>query len=393
MSKCTILIGGDLCPTSQNVDLFNDGQIDILFGEIKDEIVNADYSIVNLECPIIKDNTPVEKIGPVLDTNESCAKMLKKLKIDTVCLANNHILDHGKNGFDNTLKVLEENGISYVGVGKNLREASKMLEVNIKNKKIGILAMSEHEFYTASDTEFGTNPLDVINIVNIFNENKKKFDYIVTLIHGGVEHFQYPSPRMQRISRFIIEQGGGCVIWQHSHCPGYIERYRDSYIVYGQGNLLFDIGNQKNMLWHQGYLIKLQIDNEAADIDLIPYLQSFNSHGVHKLSDKEAKVFNMSIFNKVVDMNNTNYIKEIWNKYCMEKRSWYIGEITGYARIVNRLNISSSSFLNHLLFKIFNINKQLLLKYRNLLICESQFDVIENSIDLYLKEKIRNKNG
>lgn len=38
----------------------------------------------------------------------------------------------------------------------------------------------------------------------------------------------------------MVEKGADLVIYQHSHCVGSYEKYKDSTIVYGQGNFMFN---------------------------------------------------------------------------------------------------------------------------------------------------------
>ena len=81
----------------------------------------ADFRMVNLEN-VLYDSQEGEiiKSGPALRSSRSCVSFLKALGIDTVGLANNHFGDFGDRGMSSTLECLEQNGISYIGAGKNL---------------------------------------------------------------------------------------------------------------------------------------------------------------------------------------------------------------------------------------------------------------------------------
>ena len=51
---------------------------DQIFGEMKPYITGADFSIINLEAPIIKDKpTPIKKSGPCLGVAPSTVEVLK----------------------------------------------------------------------------------------------------------------------------------------------------------------------------------------------------------------------------------------------------------------------------------------------------------------------------
>lgn len=219
MSNCKIIIGGDLSPTEVNYKLFESGNVNVLLNNLVSKLNNSDLNVINLECPLIEEKTPVDKIGPNLSANIKCVEFLKKANIDVVNLGNNHTMDHGVIGIQSTIKVLQENNIDFLGIGKNLAEAKRIYSKKIKNIRIGIISITETGFYTAKANRFGTSNINVIDIYNEIVCTKKEFDYIIALIHGGVEHYPYPSPQGQKLSRFLIEIGVDCVVWQHSHCP------------------------------------------------------------------------------------------------------------------------------------------------------------------------------
>ena len=113
-----LIIGADLVPTPSNSSFFIDGNIEeIIDHKILELLNNADYRIFNLEVPLVDVFSPIEKAGPVLSTPSSTIKGIKKLGVDFATLANNHIYDHGEEGIKSTIKLLENNNISYAGIG------------------------------------------------------------------------------------------------------------------------------------------------------------------------------------------------------------------------------------------------------------------------------------
>ncbi len=131
-----ILLAGDILPTTNNIQLFEAGQIDEIFG---DELVsffgNAQYAIANLEGPIVNDADPIKKSGPVLRCTTESINGLSKIGIKGLSLANNHIMDYGLNGFVSTIDVLKKSGIAYWGAGSSIVEAKKSKIVTLNGKK------------------------------------------------------------------------------------------------------------------------------------------------------------------------------------------------------------------------------------------------------------------
>lgn len=47
-----VLIAGDFCPRYRIAELFESGQYEEVLKEVKPIVTGADYSVVNLECPV-----------------------------------------------------------------------------------------------------------------------------------------------------------------------------------------------------------------------------------------------------------------------------------------------------------------------------------------------------
>src|SRR5690554_5799738 len=140
-----IIIGGDLYPKGKVEKLFIDGNASEIFNDILPYFEQADYTVVNLECPLSNTNSPIEKDGAALRAEEETINGIKASHIDAVNLSNNHILDHGELGIKNTINVLSKNKINYFGAGPNIKEAQTAHIIQIKGKQIAFLGIAEHE--------------------------------------------------------------------------------------------------------------------------------------------------------------------------------------------------------------------------------------------------------
>lgn len=278
-----ILIGGDFVPTLSNKDLFDNEDIVGLLGQdCVDLFTSSDFSITNLESPLSDSESPISKWGPNLIAPTSSVKLIKKLGLNLVGLSNNHILDQGSKGLQCTIKALDGAGISHVGAGNNIGEAKKVFVSNIKNKKIAVYVCSEHEFNTATIDTAGANPFDPLESLDHIKDGKNKADYLVVLFHGGLEFYRYPSPRIKKVCHKMIDAGADLVIVQHTHCVGCHEKYNGGEIIYGQGNFLFDRGDDE--FWKTGLLVLVEL-GEANKVSFIPLEK--NKEKVRISDDKE----------------------------------------------------------------------------------------------------------
>lgn len=270
-----ILLAGDFCPRWRTVDIIENEDYSYLFENISEVVKQADYSIVNLECPVAHDEAkPIDKQGPNLKCSPKAIEALKWVGFNCFALANNHILDYGTDGLNTTIKTINDNALDYVGGGSSVIEASRSLFKTIENRRVAVINCCEHEFSIATETRAGANPLNPICQFNAIQEAKKHADRIIVIIHGGHEHFQLPSPRMVDTYRFFIDAGADAVVNHHQHCYSGYEYYKGKPIVYGLGNFLFDISPMRtNSIWNYGYMASIDFSTEDPQLTIHPYRQ------------------------------------------------------------------------------------------------------------------------
>lgn len=270
----TIIIGGDVCPRGTIEDTFKNGEEEKILNDLLPVFNAADFRLINLECPLITKESPIKKDGPVLGANIKAINGLKAIGLDAVNLANNHILDHGKEGLISTIESCKKNNIDFFGAAKNLEEAQKPLIKSIGGKRFCFMGVAEHEFSIAKDDSWGANPLDPIKIVRTLKTYRSSFDYLIVLVHGGKEYYRNPTPKQQDFCRFLVEEGADAVICQHSHCAGTYEYYNDKPIVYGQGNFIFENLGRNTKMWNEGFLVNLVFNEDKVTTEFIPFNQS-----------------------------------------------------------------------------------------------------------------------
>ena len=332
-----ILIGADLVPAATNICLFQEAKLKELFGkELQTVIAEADYRIFNLEVPLSDTVHPIKKHGPNLIASPDCAKGLMAMGVDLLTIANNHIMDHGIQGFESTTETLSKAGISYIGGGNNLEEARKPFFFTVGETRYGVYACAEYEFSIAEEDKPGANPFDPLESLDHIEQIRKQCDYIIVLYHGGKEYYRYPSPYLQRVCRKLVEKGANLVICQHSHCIGCMEEYLQSIIVYGQGNFLFD--GADNEYWNSSLLIEVNLD---ATISFIPIKKQ--GCGVRLAVDSEADEILNGFKSRSEEIKKTGVVEAYYNEFAQESISnyiWYFsGKKSNYLfRILNRLS-------------------------------------------------------
>lgn len=373
-NEMRLIIGADLVPTYSNEALFIRGDIEQLVGEdIISYLKKSDFNIFNLEAPLTSSCHNIKKNGICIKASEKCIAGYSSLGVDFLTLANNHILDYGEEGLEDTICVLNEHNIKYAGVGKNLRELRKAHIEECDGRKVGIYCCVEHEFSVATEASPGANPFEPLSIENDLKQLSDNCDYVIVLYHGGREHYRYPTPLLQKRCRKIVECGANLVVCQHSHCIGCEEEYNNGTIVYGQGNFIFDADNCDE--WKTSMLIEV-VDKK---INYIPIVKQNELIRIADVEDKQKIL--REFWQRSEQIKNAEFVISEFKRYANESFYEYMWSICGGSesfilRVINKLS-------NYRFYKWY-IKKKLpsnvLTKLLNYFICESHSEIIVESI-------------
>lgn len=368
-----IIVAGDFCPQDRVSVILDKGNYASVLEDVKSILSDADYSIVNFECPVIKGSErPIVKCGPNLGCSENGVKAIKWAGFDCVTLANNHFLDYGEEGVRETIELLNAKGIDHVGGGVNLKSASSTLYKEITDKKIAIINCCEHEFSIATDTTSGSNPLNSIQQYYAIKDARKNADYVLVIVHGGHEHFQFPSPRMVETYRFFVDAGADAVVNHHQHCFSGYEVYKNKPIFYGLGNFCFDKQNKRDDKWNYGFMVMLTF-NDGVSYEIFPYKQCSDKPTIKMIPFAEVEN-DINILNEIITVpEKLKVMVEQYYSQCGDSISRVFEPIN--SRIVNALR-------RRKLFPSFLSNKWLIILY-NYILCEAHRDKVYH----FLKEK------
>ena len=271
-----VIIAGDIVPASMDQACFDLGNISQIVDErIMDFLKNVDARIYNLECVLTDSEEKEVKAGPYLKCNLNSITGIKQLQPTVLVGANNHSMDYGEKGINDTKTMLEKNNIIYLGVGTNRKEArnSASTVLDVGGTKVGIYCCAEDEFSASRAEDWaGANPYDPLNSFDDVKELADKSDYVIVIYHGGLEYYKYPSPNMQRIFRKFADNGAAVVIAQHGHCIGCEEKYQGKRLIYGQGNFIYNnCIYDRNGDYSDALMIEVDLlDNGSFDVKYWP---------------------------------------------------------------------------------------------------------------------------
>ncbi|MBE1274992.1 CapA family protein [Enterovibrio baiacu] len=317
----------------------------ICTSEVEAVIKSCDYAICNFEAPIKSKGKKVKKIGPNIAQLEVTPSILKSHGFDLCLLANNHMLDFGEIGLKKTMDEIKRVGMEYCGAGLNLEEAYSVKYVQKNNITIAIVNVAENHHGALDNVrkeKFGYAWVSSPNLPKIINVAKSKSDFVLIMVHAGLEGYTTPQSYWREVYRNMCDLGADFVIGSHPHVPQGIESYEESNIIYSLGNFYFDKGEKYRD--NESYSIVINFKSKLDyTIDII----------YHSLSDgivsrvKEPKSFKLkelsehlynscSLLEDKMHSDITPLLNK-WSRYSKSKWLYDGGLYTTLRRVISKL--------------------------------------------------------
>ena len=206
----------------------------------------ADLAIGNLEAALVEDGTPLSKeftfAAPpaVLDA-------LRQGGFDVLSVANNHGMDYGTDGLEQTLAIkrAQQDGI-VIGVGADEDEAFAPYVAEVEGQTVAVIAATQVidanliSSWTATDDQGGiASAKRVDRLVEEVEAARTTADTVVVYLHWGIETETCPSDSQQELAQTLADAGADLVVGGHAHRVQGGGRLGTTLVGYGLGNFLF----------------------------------------------------------------------------------------------------------------------------------------------------------
>jgi poly-gamma-glutamate synthesis protein (capsule biosynthesis protein) len=241
----TIVAVGDVS-LARGVEAAVDEGIDP-FDSVRDVVTSADLAICNLECALTDETESVPGKGPYgggvyLAGRPSSAGLLADAGFDIVCLANNHTMDYGITGLEDTMDALDSVDLARCGAGLDEEGASVPATYDVDGVRVCCLAFNEVEprSYSAGPGEPGVAWLDKATVLDRVANADGEADIVIVSLHWGVEGVTEPTGKQRNMAQAVVDAGADVVLGHHAHELGPVETYDGAVIAYGLGNFVFD---------------------------------------------------------------------------------------------------------------------------------------------------------
>jgi poly-gamma-glutamate synthesis protein (capsule biosynthesis protein) len=225
-----------------------------VWGDALDELeaLAPDLRIVNLETAITASGAPWPDKGIHYRMHPANTAILQAAGIDCCALANNHVLDWGYRGLQDTLAALADAGIAVAGAGKDANQAARpALLGSATGASVAVHALASQTSgvpptWGAGENRAGVNLVgdDLDATVAAVVQRvapRSPGQLVVASIHWGGNWGHQVPDWQQRLAHRLIDSGAVDLVHGHSsHHPKAIEVYRGRLVLYGCGDLIND---------------------------------------------------------------------------------------------------------------------------------------------------------
>lgn len=217
-------------------------------GPLPQLLKGADLSVVNLETAVTADGSCPSRQAKQFSfaTTPSAFTALRAAGVDVVSMANNHGLDCGRAGLEQTLAADRDAGLPLIGVGADRAAAFRPFTRTVDGQRIAIVAASQvlddnlrGEWMATADASGMATARDLGGLVTAVRTARASADTVVVFLHWGTELQQCPNGQQPQLLRLLAQAGADLVVGAHAHVllgAGYSGR---TYVAYGLGNLAF----------------------------------------------------------------------------------------------------------------------------------------------------------
>lgn len=153
---------------------------------------------------------------------------------DVLGIANNHVMQHGNEAYEETNQSLLKKGIKTFG---SVRDRTTFFNVDGKDFSVTGFSLRIDQF--SDNPLYWHNPELISLIDEVHNISQDVFK--IVYVHWGYEYMNRPSQYQKLFAHLLIDMGYDMVVGMHPHVMQGFEIYKSKYIFYSLGNFSFDM--------------------------------------------------------------------------------------------------------------------------------------------------------
>lgn len=208
-------------------------------------LADADLAIVNLETAITERGTAEPKSFH-FRAPASALEVLDEAGVDAVSLANNHAVDYGPVGLQDTLAAIEASPIAVVGLGANADQAYQPAILTARGHTIALIGATDVPdrtlaAHSADDDSAGVaSAARVDDLAAAVKQARTQAETVVVYLHWGTDYTGCPNQSQIALRSRLAAAGADIIVGTHAHeLQGAGWAPDGTYVDYGLGNFVW----------------------------------------------------------------------------------------------------------------------------------------------------------
>ena len=213
---------------------------------IEPVLSSADLAMVNLETAITVRGEPVAGKNFHFRSPAASFVALRAAGVDVVNMANNHALDYGPVGIQDTFDAIKSSKFPVIGIGHNAAEAYRPYRTVIKGQRIAILGALDWlepaliPAWSATETQPGVAfSIDRTRLAAAVRAVRPEVDTLIVFLHWGTELTHCASREQQDLAQTLLAAGADISVGSHAHRVFGAGLVGTSLVAYGLGNFTY----------------------------------------------------------------------------------------------------------------------------------------------------------
>lgn len=205
--------------------------------------------VVNLESPVAEQRVEPKSYPPTFNGPPEALEGMRRAGVDCVTVANNHALDQGRAGLEETIDAVRNAGLKVIGAGRVNEEKNPAIvgggESGLKAALFSYLVPPGKRKEPDDKTAIALYGEEAL--AEVFEAaGRDDVDAVVVFLHWIGEFVEQPFPAWKKAVENLVEAGADAVICHGPHVVGsalWVESGgRKAFVAYSLGNLVANFG-------------------------------------------------------------------------------------------------------------------------------------------------------
>ena len=219
---------------------------------LEDLFAGADLTVLDLETAITDRGAPQPKEW-TFRAPSAALDALAGAGVDAVSMANNHGVDFGPDGLEDSLAARSHVPLAVIGIGRDAADAYAPFRTTVAGQRIAVIAATQvldEELiwsWTARDGAPGGVPANagvasaktVSRLTDAVAQARATADTVVVFLHWGQEREECPTGVQRDLAPVLLTAGADIVVGSHAHRLLGAGRMGDGFVAYGLGNFIW----------------------------------------------------------------------------------------------------------------------------------------------------------